>query len=410
MTMHVKDSHIKKKLILISLLISCLLSSCSACGTKDEVLPPRDIVVEEVIGSASAGRNGEEWDVYTGLNLVSGDELRVIDDGNLILLFDEDRHLYADHRAFFSILSEGKPGKGVTAVVLQEGRVLAGIDGKPKIKDLFTVMTPNAGVMATKKRTVFSVEIIDEGDSSSTVVNVIEGSAEVRTVLGGAERSQELNEGESGIYAGSTPELTSLLGESADKGRNGGDAFESNVSAQADDEIEDDEVKDNSETADSQSRAYIEGSDTVDIELDPFTEGIIAAYQFMDGISQQADLAATRRAYKTKLEAWLGLVDLQFTAGDRVLGETDDLISVTEPDVLCFGERGFYLGDPEEEMWRFLGFHLDPLIAEEGVSVEGEDDEALAVSTRGFIYSRAGKWALVKIEDGYISEISLGAE
>ncbi len=391
--MRLKYGHAKGKFILTVFLISLLLSSFLACG-KNEVLPPRDIEVEEITGGASAGRNGEEWDVYAGLNLVSGDEVSVSDDSDLILLFDEDRHLYADRGACFSLLSEGKPGKGVTAVILQEGRVLAGIDGKPKAKDVFWVVTPNICISATKKETVFSVEITEEGGDKTTSVSIINGSAQLRTVLGGAERSQELTAGESGTYAGSAPEFADIVGKGSEKDQSGPETQDNYKDA----------------GADPKNRENTGETDALYQDSDPYVDGIVAAYQFLDGINQKTDLAATRRAYKTKLEAWLALVDIEFTAGDQVLGGSSDHIRVTEPDVLCFGERGFYLGDTEEEMWRFLGFHLDPLIADEGVSVKGEDGDTLDVSTRGFIYSKGEKKAQVKIGDGVISEISMDME
>ncbi len=177
----------------------------AGCG-KETRLPPREVVIEELNGTAQVQNDGETWDAYEGLKLVSGDEVRVGADSDLTLLMEKGRHLFADAGSAVRLEAEGKPGKGSITIHLLEGSAIAGQDGKPGDKDVFAVTSPHVRVTALEKNTVFTLEIAPGAENAETTVSIEQGSAEVTTVLGGAERKQSLAAGESGSFSGSMPE------------------------------------------------------------------------------------------------------------------------------------------------------------------------------------------------------------
>ena len=191
--------------------VCVMLVFLASCGNK-EPLPPRDIVIEELHGTVQVCKAGEEWEAYQGLTLVSGDEVHVGGDSDVTLAVDAGRHLYADAGTVFSLEAEGKPGKGRITVHLEEGAAVAGLDGKVKKKDPFTLVTPHMTAEPVSKGTVFTVEIATDG-SDATDVLVNKGSVEVTTVLGGSARTQVLAEGERGAFAGSAPAIAESGGQ-----------------------------------------------------------------------------------------------------------------------------------------------------------------------------------------------------
>ncbi|MCR5733658.1 MAG: hypothetical protein K6G22_03530, partial [Lachnospiraceae bacterium] len=180
------------------ILLLCLFG----CGSDKEEQPPRDAVVSELNGEASVSQNDEHWDAYEGLAIMSGDEIEVFSDSDITLLLDEDRHFFADEGSVFSVVFTGKPGKGSMKILLKEGVSITGIDSKPKSKDAFILETPNVTVTAQEKGTVFYSDIRYTDNEQATFINVVEGSAEILTVLGGSLRSQILSAGESQTYVG----------------------------------------------------------------------------------------------------------------------------------------------------------------------------------------------------------------
>lgn len=185
-----------------------LLPMLSGCGGSSGEGKARPIIVEAVTGDVRASRSGESWSVYEGLTLVSGDNLQVPEDGSIILLLDTDRHFYADEGALFRIEAEGQPGDGRTVITVEKGTAIAGEDGKPTDQDPLILNTPQACVTVTEKGTVFSASITRAEGDPATQLEVVQGEVQVRTVLGGAERTQTLTTGKTGTYSGTSPSLT----------------------------------------------------------------------------------------------------------------------------------------------------------------------------------------------------------
>ncbi|MCR5686050.1 MAG: hypothetical protein K6G81_11670 [Lachnospiraceae bacterium] len=200
-----KEESGKRFLHVTAVVMVMLLLVAAGCG-RDEQLSPREIVIEELNGTAQVRNKGETWDGYQGLKLVSGDEVCVGADSNLTLLMEKDRHIFADAGSMFRLEAEGKPGKGSITVHLFKGTAIVGQDGKPADKDVFAVTSPNVRVTALEKKTVFTLVIASNEITAQTTVSIDQGAAEVTTMLGGAERKQSLVAGESSTYTGNMPE------------------------------------------------------------------------------------------------------------------------------------------------------------------------------------------------------------
>ena len=188
----------------LAVTVSMLFTGCGK--TKEEYSASRNILVEETNGSVNVSSGTGDTEAYKGMQLISGDKVRVGKESDMTLLIDMDKHLYATDNTEFNVKASGKAGKTKTKILLKEGCTLIGLDNKLGNDESFHVCTPNA-TMAVRG-TVFTVTVSDEGTGKKTELYVKEGGVETKTIENGTEKIGIVSEGETVIFTGLSPENT----------------------------------------------------------------------------------------------------------------------------------------------------------------------------------------------------------
>jgi hypothetical protein len=392
------------RLFALMLLSALFATGCGSSGKNDA---SQEIIVTELNGSATATAFNADavWDISQGMRLSSQEWIRLKENADIILSIGEKKHLYADTGANFVLLSSGE--KGALRIFLTEGAVIAGQDNKPSKKDPYQVATPNVLVTPLEKQTVYLVELGEEDGEPFTAVSVLNGSVRTGTSLGGTLREQELQQGEERKFAGDLPNLTESTGQTEDEVPAAEGAEENaDVAEQSQEGNAEEPAKVNPEdreliiTKDGQSASLGKASD--------YTWGqraLVHIHNFFDRVGDRIDDVFTKRATERKIHGWLGLTSIPFTAGDKLLGQDgSDNIVIDKPGVVCLG--GLEVGDSEEDMWHFLGFHIDQKMAEKGVFVKN-GNASLELSTGGFTYTKDGMVAKVVIKNGEVAIIAM---
>ena len=137
----------------------------------------RVIKVDNVTGEASLERKDNEQEIYEGINLKSQDTVITGQDGQVELLVDSDKHIWARENTKFKVVSNGDENKGKLKIELLYGTSLVEIEEKLPEGAFFEVETPNATIGV--RGTVFETSY-DE-DENKTVVVVTSGQVEVTT-------------------------------------------------------------------------------------------------------------------------------------------------------------------------------------------------------------------------------------
>ncbi len=174
-----------------ALLITVISLSILAACNKDTA---RTISVEEVNGLSYVTNQSGTTDAYVNQHLVSGDDVQVGKDADMMLLIDTDKHLFADANTHFSLEATGSKGKTQTRISVFEGSVLSGIDNKLNDNEAYEVDTPN--VTMAVRGTVFNVQVSYVDGAPVTDVEVIEGCVAVTTTESGEEITVSVTEGE----------------------------------------------------------------------------------------------------------------------------------------------------------------------------------------------------------------------
>ena len=117
---------------ILSVLMVFSLIACSSNGKETEEIQQeiiteetdfyRNILVAEFKGTSNITRNtGDNFEVYEGLSLNNGDDVKVNDHSDLTLNVDSDKHLYADENTHFWIIASGSEGNTKTKIKLEKG-------------------------------------------------------------------------------------------------------------------------------------------------------------------------------------------------------------------------------------------------------------------------------------------------
>lgn len=135
----------------------------------------RVIKVDKVSGEVSLEREETKQEIYEGINLKSKDAVITGQDGQVELLVDSDKHIWAQENTKFKVVSTGDENKGKLKIELQYGTSLVEIEEKLPEGAFFEVETPNAtvGVRGTSFETSYYKE------ENKTVVVVTSGVVEV---------------------------------------------------------------------------------------------------------------------------------------------------------------------------------------------------------------------------------------
>ena len=137
----------------------------------------RVIKVDKVSGEASLERKDNEQEIYENINLQSEDAVITGQDGQVELLIDSDKHIWAQENTKFKVVSSGDENKGKLKIELQYGTSLVEIEEKLPEGAFFEVETPNATIGV--RGTVFETSYCKE--ENRTVVAVISGVVEITT-------------------------------------------------------------------------------------------------------------------------------------------------------------------------------------------------------------------------------------
>ena len=135
----------------------------------------RVIKVDKVSGDASLEREDNKQEIYEGINLKSQDAIITGQDGQVELLVDSDKHIWAQENTKFKVVSSGDENKGKLKIALQYGTSLVEIEEKLPEGAFFEVETPNATVGV--RGTIFETSYYEE--ENKTVVQVTSGVVEV---------------------------------------------------------------------------------------------------------------------------------------------------------------------------------------------------------------------------------------
>ena len=135
----------------------------------------RVIKVDKVSGEASLVREETKQEIYEGSNLKSQDAVITGQDGQVELLVDSDKHIWAQENTKFKVVSSGNENKGKLKIELQYGTSLVEIEEKLPEGAFFEVETPNATVGV--RGTIFETSYYEE--ENKTVVQVTSGVVEV---------------------------------------------------------------------------------------------------------------------------------------------------------------------------------------------------------------------------------------
>lgn len=207
-----------KKLLLGVFMLSMVV--LAACGSKAY----RTVVVTNLNGSPLVNNEA----AYSGMHLVTGDNVDVPGASDMTLFLDNDKHVYAYENTKFSLVADGKEGSTKTVIKLEEGSVLNEIDNKLGDKESYQVDTPTATMSV--RGTKFTVTVYAEGGVTYTEVSVTEGTvvAELKNSDGSFNGlTKTLEAGDSAVIRASEG-VTEFLDEEAiaslKGGNNGGNS------------------------------------------------------------------------------------------------------------------------------------------------------------------------------------------
>ena len=139
----------------------------------------RNIRVADLTGTSRVTSMLSVSDAFKGQNLVSGDNVEVLEKSSLTLALDSDKHVVANELTKFSLEAFGAAGKDSRTVIhLEKGSISNQIDKKLLPSESYVVESPNASMSV--RGTVFSVNVYyDNSGRCHTGVEVKEGAVEL---------------------------------------------------------------------------------------------------------------------------------------------------------------------------------------------------------------------------------------
>ena len=183
----------KKKIILISAIAAAVIAIAVVLiivltGGKESY---RSVKAEDVRGDVTVERDGQAAiEVFEGMQLVSKDKVSVSEYAGLELLMDSDKHMYAEDKTVFALVTAGDAKSGKIQVQLIEGGALFEIEEKLSANDSFIVNTPNA--VFSVRGTTFQVHY--NAAEQVSALEVTEGVVEVSYADGAKTESVEAGE------------------------------------------------------------------------------------------------------------------------------------------------------------------------------------------------------------------------
>ena len=155
----------------------------------------RNIRVADLTGTSRVTSMLSVSDAFKGQNLVSGDNVEVLEKSSLTLALDSDKHVVASELTKFSVEAFGAEGKDSRTIIhLEKGTISNQIDNKLLPSESYVVESPNASMSV--RGTVFTVNVYyDNNGRCHTAVEVKEGTVELTEKDTGKVKT--LNAGES---------------------------------------------------------------------------------------------------------------------------------------------------------------------------------------------------------------------
>ncbi|MBQ9936123.1 MAG: FecR domain-containing protein [Lachnospiraceae bacterium] len=254
-----------------------ILVATGVIGSKQQEY--RVISVDSYEGDVKLARDNKDKELFSGINLKSGDKVSTGHKSEVLLLADSDKSLLASENTSFSIEASGDTKKGRIYINLEYGTTLITIENKLAEEDSFEIETPNAAMSV--RGTVFEVTYNKETDE--TLLTVKEGCVEVVNDI----LSKLINEGESVVI---TDEEIVYVDDS-------------------DDDINDTEDTDKSDDAEEQGN----DENIDDADITPVDATILA-----DGVSEEEwPLILKNDVDITALEYCLGIMTKCKTEGNE---------------------------------------------------------------------------------------------
>ena len=155
----------------------------------------RNIRVADLTGTSRVTSMLSVADAYKGQNLVSGDNVEVLEKSSLTLSLDSDKHVVANELTKFSLEAFGAAGKDSRTIIhLEKGTISNQIDNKLLPSESYVVESPNASMSV--RGTIFTVNVFFDSEGlCHTIVEVKEGVVELTEK--GTDKVKTLNAGES---------------------------------------------------------------------------------------------------------------------------------------------------------------------------------------------------------------------
>ena len=301
----------------------------------------RNIRVDDLTGTSRVTSMLSVSDAFKGQNLVSGDNVEVLEKSSLTLALDSDKHVVASELTKFSLEAFGAEGKDTRTIIhLETGTISNQIDNKLLPSESYVVESPNASMSV--RGTIFTVNVFFDSEGlCHTTVEVKEGTVELTEK--GTDKVKTLNAGESASVVSRVENIENSSVNSS--GNSGGNGSYSPVS--------DFEYKYNDELGGIEITKYI-GNDQVvnvpaEIEGKPvvvvggFSESNVTSVTIPDGCKEIKSLAFFRCEELTSVE----VPDSVTKIHDGAFKLCKKLKSVRIPDGVTSIEIGVFHGCEE---------------------------------------------------------------
>ena len=137
----------------------------------------RDIVVYEVEGDVSVGRNEKTLSVSQNMKLRNGDSINVGAESYLRLSLDGDKYIFVDENTRLSLEATGKGENTKTSIYLEEGNIITEVQNKLTGDASFEVITPNTTMAIRGTVVAISSKLVD--GLVKTINTVLQGVVDV---------------------------------------------------------------------------------------------------------------------------------------------------------------------------------------------------------------------------------------
>lgn len=175
----------------------------------------RSIAVNQLEGTTIIKSEQDEIEAYKGMNLNSGDDVKVQNESNITLLIDSNKYLYAEAGTHFEVECVDGEQSGKKVIHLKDGSVLIRLKTALKEGETYEVETPS-GTMSVRG-TVFRISVgRDTEGVVQTGLEVFDGKVQVDLRKENGEYidvSDTFEVGEAGAIIGNTEFAEFVTGE-----------------------------------------------------------------------------------------------------------------------------------------------------------------------------------------------------